>query len=548
MTVRPGSIPGNVPLLMPLHGPGDRRPRPLDRDVSTIGRARGCTVCLEASDVSTVHCIVFRSSTGYQVRDCSSRAGTRVNGDAIRADRALRDGDILQVGPFSFEVQMPAALVEASPAHAVALVRCQHSRRRLAEHALRLRRLLREHAGSGRAAEVQHELARAREKACVLERRMQELNEADRELETEREELRARVQQVEGDIARRLEEVEEQVRQRWQEFQRRCQAEEAALAARAQQQSARQGEGSSGPARKGAEEPAPQPAVDRQQHQLARQLEALHSQRQELESMRQRFDTEHAAAQGELDQQRAALAQQESALRSQRTELALADCEARLAESAAGPDGERALNDAHSENELLRTLLQDRERELDAARKQRTGSRHPVVEAAADVVEPLRSENALLKQQLSELDALVVELRASAAPRPARSANELERYESELNQERQELERDRTKFTTELEQLRVRNQELDEATREMEMEMSRERAELARERIRMERMREELKVDTEKLQREMSMRESLAPVQRLRDEINQKRPGGKSIDPAADRLRQLRSNNDTPRT
>ncbi len=76
------------------------------------------------------------------------------------------------------------------------------------------------------------------------------------------------------------------------------------------------------------------------------------------------------------------------------------------------------------------------------------------------------------------------------------------------------------------------------------MEMSRERAELGRERIRMERMRDELKTDVEKMQREMSVRESLAPVQRLRDEMAHKKPGGAT---PTERARSLRGNQDTPR-
>ncbi len=63
----------------------------------------------------------------------------------------------------------------------------------------------------------------------------------------------------------------------------------------------------------------------------------------------------------------------------------------------------------------------------------------------------------------------------------------------------------------------------------------------------MERMRDELKTDMEKVQREMSVRESLAPVNRLRDELNQKKNGGAKAADAADRVRQLRSGNDTPR-
>ena len=67
--------------------------------------------------------------------------------------------------------------------------------------------------------------------------------------------------------------------------------------------------------------------------------------------------------------------------------------------------------------------------------------------------------------------------------------------------------------------MRSRNDELDEATREMELEMSRERAELARERQRLERLREEARLELERVQREAGVRDRLAPVQKLREEM-----------------------------
>jgi hypothetical protein len=76
----------------------------------------------------------------------------------------------------------------------------------------------------------------------------------------------------------------------------------------------------------------------------------------------------------------------------------------------------------------------------------------------------------------------------------------------------------------------------------MEMEMSKERAELGRERMRLERVREEVKGDAERLQREMAVRDSMAPVQKLRDELAQKQaPAGKTDKPLNDRLRGLRN-------
>ena len=100
---------------------------------------------------------------------------------------------------------------------------------------------------------------------------------------------------------------------------------------------------------------------------------------------------------------------------------------------------------------------------------------------------------------------------------------DLESFEAELNQYRQQLESDRAKLNKEIEHLRIATRELDEATREMEMAMSKERAELARERIRLDRLREEVRNELERVQRDAGMRESLAPVNKLREEINQKK-------------------------
>ncbi len=126
--------------------------------------------------------------------------------------------------------------------------------------------------------------------------------------------------------------------------------------------------------------------------------------------------------------------------------------------------------------------------------------------------------------------------------RAPKTENDLERYETELNEFRRQLENDRGKLNKEVEMLRERNTELDEAIREMEMEMSKERAELARERMRLERVRDEVKADSERLQRELAVRDSMAPVQKLRDELAaQKQPGGKTDKPLNDRLRTMRN-------
>ena len=139
-------------------------------------------------------------------------------------------------------------------------------------------------------------------------------------------------------------------------------------------------------------------------------------------------------------------------------------------------------------------------------------------------IKVLQEENLRLRQLLQEQRELLEELKnAPVTPVPPRENVDLDHFEAELNHFRQQLEADRQKLDEEMQQIRLRNQELDEATREMEMEFSRERAELARERTRLERLREEVRVDTERLQRDNGVRESLASVQRLREGISPKR-------------------------
>jgi DNA repair exonuclease SbcCD ATPase subunit len=165
------------------------------------------------------------------------------------------------------------------------------------------------------------------------------------------------------------------------------------------------------------------------------------------------------------------------------------------------------------ENEGLRRPL---------AENDRPGS-DTVVDTLPEVVqelEKLKAENHRLRRGLQENEELLEELRREAAPR---EAVDLESFEAELNRYRQQLEADRQKVNAELQHLRTRNEELDEATREMEMEFSRERAELARERTKLERLREEVRAELDRMQRDVPMRESMMSVHRLRESITQQK-------------------------
>src|SRR5205085_10193765 len=134
----------NEPALIPVFGNVDKKPRPLNREAITIGRARGCDICVDAPEISTLHCLIYRSVDGFRVRDCGSRTGTRVNGEVPRT-HVLADGDVLQIGPFSFTAKIPpGSRLEPGKLDLKWLQRRERSRRNLVRLALHLRRRLHE--------------------------------------------------------------------------------------------------------------------------------------------------------------------------------------------------------------------------------------------------------------------------------------------------------------------------------------------------------------------------------------------------------------------
>src|SRR5262249_27961979 len=213
----------------------------LDRDVMSVGRARGCDVILEAPDVSTLHCLLYRTPEGFRVRDCGSRTGTRVNGAGVR-NQALVDEDVLQVGPFSFKFRDPECggpeRGGRGPQRRPERERLEQARRNLARLALSWRRRCRDllsHPGGDRA-DLKRQEAELKARIRAYDNRANQLEEAERDLDDERrrlarerEEQQTHVQKVEEEMGKRLQEVEEAVQKRWHEFRDRCTAEEHRL-------------------------------------------------------------------------------------------------------------------------------------------------------------------------------------------------------------------------------------------------------------------------------------------------------------------------------
>jgi pSer/pThr/pTyr-binding forkhead associated (FHA) protein len=97
-----------VPALLLRYGSKEPKRCRLDRDVLLLGRASTCDVALVSPDVAPLHCVIVRNGNSWRLRDCTGRRATRINGKAVHEER-LCDGDIVQVGVFSFEVELPSS-------------------------------------------------------------------------------------------------------------------------------------------------------------------------------------------------------------------------------------------------------------------------------------------------------------------------------------------------------------------------------------------------------------------------------------------------------
>jgi septal ring factor EnvC (AmiA/AmiB activator) len=486
----PGEV-GQAALVL-IHGDSPRRTRPLNREALALGRAHGCDICLEAPDVSALHCLITRRGSGWQVRDCGSRSGTHVNGDAIREPVALHDSDILQVGPFSFRVHLPAAGPGGRPNREQ---RLECSRRNLGRLALALRRRLRNLCSGGEARDLERrrtdlvrQTAALEERVRDYEQRFQRLDQAERDLCRDRQALA----QEQAAFQERLHQLEKQRK----ETAVPPREEEGLLEGRRRELDAY------------AQHlmrlhknrlPLGQPL-----DQLTRGIQAMQLEQQQTMKSREEWAREQAEATARLAQQRAALAQAEASLREQRAGLTRLAAELKQMQDAIRQQQNAELEELRQENAYLHQLLEERDRQGPA----------PEDNGHLIGVPDLEAEIERLQQLLTERDAQLDQVQQ---PPPKAPVGDIGTYEAELNEFQRQLEQDRKKLNAEIEQLRIRNEEMEDATRDMELQLSRERAELARERQRLDRMREETRQELERVQREAGVRDRLAPVLKLRE-------------------------------
>ena len=75
-----------------------------------FGRGAECHVRPNSEWVSRQHCLLRVTPDAVFLRDLASRNGTHVNGALVVEDRLLAHGDLVQVGPLVFEIQLESVL------------------------------------------------------------------------------------------------------------------------------------------------------------------------------------------------------------------------------------------------------------------------------------------------------------------------------------------------------------------------------------------------------------------------------------------------------
>ena len=104
----PPAAPAPAPMLVPVGQHKGQQPLPLNRPFTLIGSTPSARLYLPSKAVSRCHAAVLNTGAGLFVRDLASRTGTRVNGQVV-TEADLREGDVLEVGTFTFRFTDPTA-------------------------------------------------------------------------------------------------------------------------------------------------------------------------------------------------------------------------------------------------------------------------------------------------------------------------------------------------------------------------------------------------------------------------------------------------------
>jgi pSer/pThr/pTyr-binding forkhead associated (FHA) protein len=94
--------------LVVASGSGKGKVIPISVSPFMIGRNPVCQLRPASAMVSNRHSTIWLRTGMAVIQDMKSTNGTTVNGERITEERALHDGDRLQIGPLIFEVQIEA--------------------------------------------------------------------------------------------------------------------------------------------------------------------------------------------------------------------------------------------------------------------------------------------------------------------------------------------------------------------------------------------------------------------------------------------------------
>lgn len=107
-----------LPRLVRQVGEGTPQTYLLTKAVTTIGRVGGNDIIIPETGVSRQHARIERDGDRLVIVDLGSLNGTWVNEERIEQARALRNGDVIQIGRTTLQVLLPPALPPARPGHA----------------------------------------------------------------------------------------------------------------------------------------------------------------------------------------------------------------------------------------------------------------------------------------------------------------------------------------------------------------------------------------------------------------------------------------------
>ncbi len=101
--------------LIVVQGKHQGKTIPLRGPVFRIGRGETCHLRPNSAQVSREHAEFVLTGQTLSVRDLGSRNGTLVNGKALTSPCALKDRDVVTVGPLTFAVSLGGPAVTPDP-------------------------------------------------------------------------------------------------------------------------------------------------------------------------------------------------------------------------------------------------------------------------------------------------------------------------------------------------------------------------------------------------------------------------------------------------